>query len=86
MARIPRAFQKLEPGHYRFGRYLIRKDGVTRQDGSVVATYVATDERGIEIIAERSAQAMFTRLAAIDAIDQAIGEAARGDSTPPATP
>lgn len=43
MARIPREFERLEAGVYRFAGYLIRKEGVTSQNGETFATYVITD-------------------------------------------
>jgi hypothetical protein len=62
MARIPREFQKLEPGFYVYGSYRVKKIGVTKQDGSTVASYVATDEAGQEVAERKSAQELFELL------------------------
>jgi hypothetical protein len=49
MARIPREFIKVDAGLYRYGSFSIRKDGVTKQDGSIQAVYTASDELGCVI-------------------------------------
>ena len=63
MARIPREFTKVEPGVYKYKGYHIRKEGVTTQDGTMVATYIATDAEGKVVDTKKSAQAIFESLA-----------------------
>ena len=62
MARIPRQFQKIEAGLYFFDGYTIKKEGVTKQDGTIVAQYYAFDRDGVMVAVRESAKKIFEHL------------------------
>lgn len=66
MARIPKEFSKQEAGVYSYAGYTIRKDGITSQDGTVVATYIVSD-MDVEIGSRSSAREALLLIQAIEA-------------------